>query len=289
MMAAELEREIDVRGVRVPRFFYGTAWKEDETERLTSQALALGFRAIDTANQRRHYVETGVGAAVQAAVASGALTRQALFLQTKFTHPGGQDSRIPYDLRADTRTQVSQSFASSLEHLHTDYVDSYVLHGPSQRRGLAPADRDAWAEMVELRKSGAARLLGASNVALDQLEELCAVSGEAPAFVQNRCYASAGWDRDVRAFCRGHAIHYQGFSLLTANRAVLKHAAVARVARRLGVTPEQVVFRFALEVGMLPLTGTSSAEHAQKDLAVFDLPPPTPEELDLVEHAGESA
>jgi diketogulonate reductase-like aldo/keto reductase len=287
MPDAELAREIEIRGVRVPRFFYGTAWKEDETERLTSQALALGFRAIDTANQRRHYVEAAVGAAVKAALSGGALTRQALFLQTKFTHPGGQDSRMPYDPRADTRTQVRQSFASSLEHLQTEYVDSYVLHGPSQRRGLSPVDRAAWAEMVELRRSGAVRFLGASNVALDQLGELCDTSGEPPAFVQNRCYASAGWDRDVRTFCDVHAIRYQGFSLLTANRPVLKHATVARIARRLHATPEQVVFRFALEVGMLPLTGTSSAEHARKDLAVFDLPPLTSEELALLERVGE--
>jgi diketogulonate reductase-like aldo/keto reductase len=288
-MADELTRETDVRGVRVPRFFYGTAWKEDETERLTSQALTLGFRAIDTANQRRHYVEAGVGAAVKAALESALLKRNELFLQTKFTHPGGQDSRIPYDPQADGRTQVRQSFASSLVHLQTDYVDSYVLHGPSQRKGLSPIDRAVWAEMVELRKGGAVRLLGASNVALDQLEELCDSSGEGPAFVQNRCYASAGWDRDVRTFCAAHDIRYQGFSLLTANRTVLKHATVARVARRLHAAPEQVVFRFALEIGMLPLTGTSSAEHARKDLAVFDLPPLTPEELALLERVGERA
>jgi diketogulonate reductase-like aldo/keto reductase len=232
-------------------------------------------------------VEAAVGAAVHAAVTSGARQRQELFLQTKFTHAGGQDSRIPYDPRADMRTQVEQSFASSLEHLHTDYVDSYVLHGPSQRRGLAPADRDAWAAMLELRKSGRVRLLGASNVALDQLEELSSIGGEPPSFVQNRCYASAGWDRDVRSFCRRHGVHYQGFSLLTANRDVLKHAAVAQVARRLGATPAQVVFRFALEVGMLPLTGTSSAAHGAEDLGVYGLSPLTPEELDQLEHAGE--
>src|SRR5262245_22977620 len=114
MTAAAPTREIALQGVQVPTFFYGTAWKEDDTERLTSQALALGFRAIATANQRRHYVEAGVGAAVHAALSSGALTRQSLFLQTKFTHVGGQDSRLPYDARADVRTQVRQSFASSL-------------------------------------------------------------------------------------------------------------------------------------------------------------------------------
>ena len=57
--------------------------------------------------------------------------REDLFLQTKFTYAGGQDHRLPYDPRADPATQVRQSFASSLEHLGTIYLDSYLLHGPS--------------------------------------------------------------------------------------------------------------------------------------------------------------
>lgn len=57
-------------GVRVPRFLYGTAWKEDETQRLTELALGQGFRGIDTANQRKHYHEAAVGRAVDAMVAA---------------------------------------------------------------------------------------------------------------------------------------------------------------------------------------------------------------------------
>src|SRR5215472_14610924 len=90
-----------VRGVAVPSIMYGTAWKEERTQALTSEAIACGFRAIDTANQRKHYVEAGVGAAIRAAVASGRVTRDELFLQTKFTDRRGQDHRLPYDPDAD--------------------------------------------------------------------------------------------------------------------------------------------------------------------------------------------
>ena len=55
------ERYLMIDNVRVPRFLYGTAWKEDDTERLTALALRQGFRGIDTANQRRHYHEAAVG------------------------------------------------------------------------------------------------------------------------------------------------------------------------------------------------------------------------------------
>src|SRR5262249_49883662 len=94
---------------------------------------------------------------------------------------------------------------------------------------------------------------------------------EVPAFVQNRCYARLRWDRDVRAFCRERGIIYQGFSLLTANLEVLEHPLVANLAARAKATSAQIVFAFARAVGILPLTGTSSAEHMRQDLASLDL------------------
>jgi diketogulonate reductase-like aldo/keto reductase len=84
--------------------------------------------------------------------------------------------------------------------------------------------------------------------------------------VQNRCYAAAGWDRQVREICQAHGIIYQGFSLLTANTAVLADPEVHTIARRLGTGPAQVIFRFAMQIGMLPLTGTTSERHMKEDL-----------------------
>lgn len=255
----------------VPSFLYGTAWKEDRTQALTELALRMGFRGIDTANQRRHYFEAGVGHALAAAYRAGVVTRSDVFLQTKFTYRAGQDDRLPYEPDADLSTQVAQSMASSLEHLGTDHVDSYLLHGPASGHGWTADDAEVWAAMVRERAAGRTRLLGVSNVSLRHLEQMAATGAEAPAFVQNRCYARVGWDRDVRAFCRNRKIVYQGFSLLTANPEVLRHRLVAGIAARGKATPAQVVFRFALAVGMLPLTGTSDAEHMKQDLASHDL------------------
>src|SRR5580700_1048081 len=114
-----------------PDFLYGTAWKEDRTAALIELALRMGFRAIDTANQRRHYFEAGVGQGLAAAYRAEVATRAELFLQTKFTYQRGQDHRLPYDPASGLSVQVAQSLASSLEHLGTDYVDSFVLHGPA--------------------------------------------------------------------------------------------------------------------------------------------------------------
>ena len=256
----------------LPSFLYGTAWKEDRTASLVTLALGAGFRAIDTANQRRHYFEAGVGEALTGGVRCRASLRaRDLFLQTKYTYRPGQDHRLPYDPNADLSTQVAQSLASSLEHLHTDYVDSFVLHGPASGQGWTNWDSEVWTAMRRERDAGRARLLGVSNVSLRHLEHMTEAEGELPRFVQNRCYARFGWDRGVREFCRAHNIVYQGFSLLTANAGVLEHPVTLGPARRLGATPAQIVFRFAMAVGMLPLTGTSSSEHMREDLASSEL------------------
>src|SRR5688572_6034012 len=214
----------------IPDFLYGTAWKEDRTPALTELALRLGFRGIDTANQRRHYFEAGVGQGLAAACRDGLITRSDVFLQTKYTYQPGQDHRLPYDPNADLTTQVAQSMASSLEHLGTDYVDSYVLHGPASGQGWTEWDAEVWAAMVKERDAGRARVLGVSNVSLRHLMQLAASGAEMPVFVQNRCFARMGWDRAVRAFCGDRSIVYQGFSLLTANPEVLQHPLVGRIA-----------------------------------------------------------
>ncbi len=260
----------------LPEFLYGTAWKEDRTPALTELAMRTGFRAIDTANQRRHYFEEGVGQGLAAAYRGGVVTRGDLFLQTKFTYRRGQDHRLPYDPNAALSVQVAQSMASSLQHLATDHVDSYVLHGPSSGSDWTDDDIEVWDAMRLERNAGRTRFLGVSNASLRHLEQMAAGGTEMPAFVQNRCYARLGWDRAVREFCRKRKIVYQAFSLLTANQEVLTHPLIASLAisapaAKAGTTPAQIIFSFARSIGMLPLTGTSKETHMREDLASRDI------------------
>jgi diketogulonate reductase-like aldo/keto reductase len=256
--------------VPLPSFMYGTAWKKDATTQLVQLAVAAGFRAIDTANQLIHYQEALVGEALQALAKQG-IARETLFLQTKFTPTNGQDHRTPYDASADLTTQVKQSFDSSLAHLHTDYVDSYVLHGPYSRYSLGAADREVWAAMEALYRSGKTKMIGISNVTAEQVTQLCAEATVKPMMVQNRCYAALGWDQEVRKICQSHGIIYQGFSLLTANRDVLADPEVRAIAKRLGTGPAPVIFAFAMHIGMLPLTGTTNSQHMKEDLQAEQL------------------
>jgi diketogulonate reductase-like aldo/keto reductase len=290
MSAVNLTGKIDpcfrVGDVKVPRMIYGTAWKEAKTEHSTQKAIRAGFRGIDSANQRKHYDEAAVGRGIAAAVTYGVVHRDDLFLQTKFTYRSSQDYRLPYDPAAPIETQVEQSFASSCLHLGTKVIDSYLLHGPSTGDRLGPDDWKVWRALEGIHDRGAARLIGISNVNAEQLTELCHKARIRPHVVQNRCFADAGWDRRVRDVCREHDILYQGFSLLTANLGVLRTADVQRIAKQHRRTIAQIIFRFALQVGMIALTGTTDAHHMHDDLAAFDFVL-LPDEVARIETLGE--
>ncbi len=236
-----------------PSFLYGTAWKEERTQALVELAIAQGFRGIDTANQRRHYNEPAVG------------KHESLFIQTKFTYVESQDSRLPYDPRADYPTQVRQSFDNSIEHL--GHIDSFLLHGPRTGHGLSDIDREVWRAMEELP----VKMIGISNVTAEQVETLCAFAKVRPSFVQNRCFAQLGWDRDVREVCGREGIVYQGFSLLTANVRELSHPRIRAIAAAHRATIPQIVFAFARQIGMVCLTGTTDPQHMREDLASADI------------------
>ncbi len=271
--------------VSIPSFMYGTAWKKEATTGLVLQAVEAGFTAIDTANQLVHYDEARVGEALVQLATQG-ITRDKLFLQTKFTPVNGQDHRLPYDGRASITTQVQQSFESSLVHLHTDHLDSYVLHGPYSRRGLGAEDWEVWAAIEALYDAGKTKMIGISNVSADQLTLLCAKANHKPMIVQNRCYAAFGWDKDVREICRTHGIIYQGFSLLTANSGIFAEPDMRALAAKYQTGLAQLVFRFSQQIGTLPLTGTTNPQHMKEDLQCerFTL---TSEELAVIETIGQ--
>jgi diketogulonate reductase-like aldo/keto reductase len=259
---------VSPQGVRSPRILYGTAWKKQRTEALVSQAIANGFRGIDTACQPKHYYEAGVGAAVAASVRSG-LERAQLYLQTKFTSLGGQDPKqIPYDPDAPLAEQVAQSIEVSLRNLQTDYLDCLVLHSPLRNMHDT---QEVWQAMQAAFTSGTVKQLGISNCYdLSVLKELHSWASVKPAVVQNRFYADTDYDVEIRAFCREHGILYQSFWTLTANPHVLEHEETVRLSAKYRVTSAQVFFRYLTQIGIVPLTGTTSEAHMREDLAIFD-------------------
>ena len=260
-------------GVEIPYLLYGTAWKEERSEKLVQVAIRQGFRGFDTAAQRRHYNEQGSGAAISGAMKSGSVTRSELFLQSKYSFPRGHlPGQEPFDPKATTKDQVLQSFEHSLRNFGTDYLDSYILHGPWKHgRDLAPQDLEVWAALEDLYRAGRVRAIGVSNFGAEQLQALIndLSTSVVPMVAQIRTFANRGWDDrvgGVRGICESEGILFQAFSLLTANRMVLKDAGLQRMAIAREETVEQLLFRFAFHEGMVVLTGTTNEAHMDQDL-----------------------
>jgi diketogulonate reductase-like aldo/keto reductase len=267
----------------VPALLYGTAWKENVTKECVLNALECGFRGFDSANQRKNCDERSVGEALNQAIKSGTVKRDALFLQTKFTHARDQDGHLPYEENAELFMQMKQSLEGSLQNLQTDYIDSFLLHSMSDSKDLSAEDIEAWEAMELIFKQGKVKALGVCNIGIEKLRALWDKAFTKPQFIQNRCYARKGWDRDIREFCKEKQMAYQGYSLLNANSEIFKHSRFKDIVKRYDCTEAQVVFRFSLQAGIIALTGTRDPQHMSDDLAVFKLEL-SPHDMRLIEY-----
>jgi diketogulonate reductase-like aldo/keto reductase len=253
--------------VRVPRIIYGTAWKTVATDKLVSLAIDRGFRGIDTACQPKNYDEARVGAGVAASAREG-LARPDLYLQTKFTSLSGQDpDQIPYDAKAPLPDQVAQSIAASLKNLRTDYLDCVLLHSPMPTMAQTLS---VWGILESFVDSGEIRQLGISNCyVLAELQCLYLASRIKPAVLQNRFCADNRYDREIRVYCNQTQIIYQSFWTLSANPDLLMHKTMTALASKHNRTAAQILFRYLVAIGVVPLTGTKSEAHMRDDLAIF--------------------
>ncbi len=255
-------------GVTMPAMLYGTAWKKNTTSDLVVTAVQTGFRGIDTACQPKHYNEAQVGEALVRLNRQG-IERESLFLQTKFTPLSAQDPKqIPYDRHASVADQVAQSFQVSKKNLQTDYIDSLILHSP-----ITPDDQlmQAWHAMEACCQSAEAGQLGISNCyELSVLKLLYQRAEIKPAVLQNRFYKDTGYDVAIRDWCAEKGIIYQSFWTLTANPHILSSDTVKVIAETNQKTPAQVFFRYLNQSGIVPLTGTTSEQHMQEDLSIFE-------------------
>ena len=105
-----------------------------------------------------------------------------------------------------------------------------------------------------------------------QTQQLYDNARHKPSVIQNRFYAETQFDGDIRQFCREKNIFYQSFWTLTANPQILNHPLVKQLAQQRHGTSAQVLFRFLLDIGLTPLTGTTNEQHMKEDLDVLEWP-----------------
>ncbi|KAL7541559.1 hypothetical protein ACHAXR_011592 [Thalassiosira sp. AJA248-18] len=248
-----------------PYLMYGTAWKKEETANFVFQAVSSGFRFIDTACQPKHYDESGVGYGWKLAADELGLSREDLFLQTKFTAMDGQDkTNVPYDVYAELEAQVRQSVQASLTNLKIDYIDSLVLHSPMK---TMKETMRVWKVLESLVYDGKIRQLGISNC-YDRLkfEQLYDKATIKPTVLQNRFYKDSNFDIELRSMCKSLGVQYQSFWTLSANRHVFTNPDWKHIANEKGLTPQTLMYAFMMTLGHTPLSGTKDEGHMKQDV-----------------------
>ena len=235
-------------GNSIPVIGLGTMPMDDaEAEIKVATAINLGYRLIDTASLYRNEVGVGRG------IANSGVDRSEIFVTTKLR--GGDQGR------AETRAGL----LGSLERLNLDYVDLYLIHWPMPR-----VDKyvEAWRTMIELRDEGLIRSIGVSNFNEQHLQRILDETGVLP--VVNQIELHPAWAQshllDVNARFN---IVTESWSPLGRGFALETYPAVAEAARIHGVTPAQVVLRWHLQLGALPIPKAASVEHQVENLDVF--------------------
>jgi 2,5-diketo-D-gluconate reductase A len=236
-------------GVPMPSIGFGT-WPipDRKAGEMVAAALEAGYRLIDTAEMYRN--EEGVGQGVRA---SG-VDRSEVFITTKLTE------------RWHGFDEAQQAFENCARRLGMDYIDLFLIHWPN------PAmDRyvDAWRGMIELFRNGKARSIGVSNFKPAHLQRLIDETGVAPHVNQIELNP---WVPRVgeRNFHAAHGIVTESWAPIGKGGALLRDPSITEIAAERDRTPAQIVIRWHLQLGLIPIPKTSQRRRLIENLDVFD-------------------
>jgi diketogulonate reductase-like aldo/keto reductase len=229
-------------GSKIPALGFGT-WKLEGGE--VGTALKEGYRLIDTA--KIYGNESRIGRAVKA----GGVSRGDIFITTKLW---------PSDF-----VVAMEAFTESLKKLDMDYVDLYLIHWPN-----GSSRKTAWTALTEIKKELKARAIGVSNYTVEHLKELMKESEEIPAVNQIEFHPfNFREQKPILDFCRQHAIIIEAYSPLAQGNG-MDNPAISAVARAHQKTPAQVMLRWAIQHGTVPIPRSSNPERIKSNLQVFD-------------------
>ncbi|MGW2236935.1 aldo/keto reductase [Streptomyces sp. NPDC001759] len=235
-------------GTRLPAVGLGTWPMSDaEAERAVAEALGLGCRLVDTATNYRN--ESGVGLGI----ARGGVPREEIVVTTKL--PG----------RDHGYEETLASFEDSRRRLGLEYVDLYLIHWPLPR-----VDRyvDSWRAMIKLREDGLVRSIGVSNFTPGHIERLEKETGVLPSVNQIELHPLFPQE-ELRAFHTAKGIVTESWSPLGRGSDLLDDPALVSIADDLGVTPGQVVLRWHIQLGAVPIPKSSDPGRQRANLDVF--------------------
>jgi 2,5-diketo-D-gluconate reductase A len=246
--AASIPRITLRDGVEIPQLGFGVFQvPPEDTQRAVEEALAIGYRHIDTAAAYRN--EAGVGAAV----AASGLPREEVFVTTKLWNSDqGYDSALA-------------GFQKSLGRLDMHYVDLYLIHWPMPGAGLY---LDTWRAFEEIHTEGGARSIGVSNFRIEDLETLQREAEEMPSVNQIELHPRLQ-QAELRAWHAEHGIATEAYSPL-AQGAVLEDATIATIAAHHNRTPAQTILRWHLQLGNIVIPKSVTPERIRENFEITD-------------------
>ncbi len=240
---------IPLRGdAQIPQLGFGVFQVPPaETAEVVSQALAVGYRHIDTAAAYRN--EAAVGEALR----SSGLAREEVFVTTKcFNDDHGYEP-------------AKRAFHASLERLELDYVDLYLIHWPVPKHDLYV---ETWEAFIELRNEGLIRSIGVSNFKHEHLRRVIEETGETPAINQIELHPYLQ-QRALRCEQQERRVLTEAWSPLAQGKA-LKEQAIVEIAETHSKTPAQIVIRWHLQLGNVVIPKSVTPERIEQNFHVFD-------------------
>ena len=257
-------------GVEIPALGLGT-WPiaDADAETVVAGAIQAGYRLIDTAQGYRN--EEGIGKAMRA---SG-VDRSEIFVMSKFNE------------RFHGYKEAQEAWAVSAERLGVDYIDMLLIHWPAPKQ-----DRyvDAWRGMMKLLEDGKVRAIGTSNFKPAHLERLIAETSFTPHLNQVQINPRIP-RQDHRDFDTAHGIVTEAWSPLSKGRDLLEEPSVVALSQKHSRTPGQVILRWHVQNGLIPIPKSSNPGRLAENLSVFDfeLSPDDMHSLDALDRHGEGA
>ncbi|XP_043518382.1 1,5-anhydro-D-fructose reductase-like isoform X1 [Frieseomelitta varia] len=280
-------------GQKIPVLGLGT-WQagDDPTvvEQAVRDAVDAGYRHFDCAYIYRN--EKEIGKALRDKIAEGVVKREDLFITTKLWNT------------MHKREEVVPACKKSLENFGFDYIDLYLVHWPvafnkTDKMDLWPVDEkgnpmygnvdllDTWRGMEECIKLGLTKSIGLSNFNSQQIDHILSVAEIKPVMNQVECHPNLN-QKKLRDFCAQRGISITAYSPFGSPRRIwakptdpqvtIETPEIVTISQKYGKTPAQVVLRYLIDIGTIPIPKSSSKERIKQNISIFDFKL-TPEEI----------
>ena len=242
-------------GVAIPKLGLGT-WMigDDEVVQAVREAVAIGYRHIDTAQAYAN--ERGVGEGVR----SCGVAREEIFVTTKL------------DAGIKNHAAATAAIDESLQTLGLDYIDMMIIHSPQPWSDFGgeeryfEGNRDAWRALEEACGAGKIRAIGVSNFQTADLDNLLETASVRPMVNQILAHVS-NTPFSLIDDCTSRGLLVEAYSPVGHGK-ILDNAEIGAMARKYGVSVPQLCIRYVLQLGLLPLPKTANPDHMRNNADV---------------------